>query len=74
MKKIEWIDYDRFSEGYSENYFTSFVIFENMEKGKICYDCHFSIHIKPSNGRIYVGTRKTLKSAKKFCEKTFQLI
>lgn len=78
MKTIEWYDTDRLSTGTSENQFSSFAIFEVMEKGKkgykICYNCYFSLHTPKSRGRIYIGSRSTLKNAKKFCENTFKLI
>jgi hypothetical protein len=71
MKTLEWLDYDRFSEGYSENYFASFMI---MEKDETCFDCYFSLHGIKCNGRIYIGSRTTIKNAKKYCENTFKLI
>ncbi len=74
MKTLEWVDHDRFSEAYSENEFASFVIFQNMEKGKICFVCYFTLHGLNCRGRIYVGSRSTLKNAKKYCENTFKLI
>jgi hypothetical protein len=74
MKTLEWYDTDRLSIGTSENQFSSFIIFEMMERSKICYNCYFSLNTANSNGRIYIGSRKTLKNAKKFCENTFKLI
>ncbi len=78
MKTLKWIDRDRFSLAYSENQFSSFAIFEVMEKGKkgwkICFNCYFSLNTPKSRGRIYIGSRTTLKNAKKFCENTSKLI